>query len=139
MQGTTHKVGNDCRGNGRDEGSSSSRFKQCQHLKIEMSSAYTEDPRTNDNYFSSKWDNIIGSFSLGNYGGSGKHSCDQSHFPAKFSVGFLPVGSKITEMTHRERKAILMVCRGGVNAEVVGMEVEHYYGGADYDGKKRGL
>ena len=49
---------------------------------------------------------------LWNYGGSGEHYFDQSNWYAKFSGGLLPVGSKITEMTHRERKAILVALRG---------------------------
>ena len=56
---------------------------------------------------------------MGNYGGIGEHSFDQSHCSANFSGGFLPVGSKIAEMTHRERKFRLIVCRGRENIEVV--------------------
>ena len=52
MQGTSHEVGNYCRGNGRYYGSSISRGKQRSHLKIPTSLAYIEEPRTNDNYLS---------------------------------------------------------------------------------------
>ena len=79
MQGTTHGVGNDHRGNGRDDGSRSSRGKQNVHLTIPTSSSYTEEPQTNDNSFSSDQDDLIGSLGLGKYGGSGEHSFDQSH------------------------------------------------------------
>ena len=63
---------------------------------------------------------------MGNYGGSSEHSSDQSHCSANFSGGFQPVGSNITEMTHRERKARLMVCRGRGSIEVVGVAGEQY-------------
>ena len=115
MQVTTHGVGNYCCGNGRDDGVRSSRGKHHLHLKTPTSPAYIEEPGTNDDYFSSKWDDLLGSLGIGKYGGSGEHSFEQSHCSANFSEGFLPVGSKITEMTHRERKARLMACRGRGN------------------------
>ena len=68
------------------------------------------------------------------YGGSSENYFDQSHCFAKFSGGFLPVGSKISEITHRERKSRPMACRGRENFEVLGMGVEQYYGVADSAG-----
>ena len=44
-----------------------------------------------------------------------------------------------TEMTCRERKARLMARKGREIIKVVGMECEQYDGGADNDGKKRGV
>ena len=138
MQGTTHEVGNDRRGNGSDDGSRCSRGKQRTHPTIPTSSAYIEEPRTNDNSFSSEQDDLLGSLGLGKYGGSGEHSFDQSHCSANFAGGFLPVGSKITDMTHRERKAKLMARRGRKNIEVVGVAGEQCDGRADNDGSKKG-
>ena len=51
----------------------------------------------------------------------------------------MPVGSKITEMTHRDRKFRLMTHRGRENIEVVGMASDKYDGGAAVDGKKKGV
>ena len=49
---------------------------------------------------------------MGKYGGSDEHSFDQRHFSENFFGELLPVGSKITEMTHKERKSRLMESRG---------------------------
>ena len=108
------------------------------HRKIPTSLAYIEDPRTNDNYFSYKRDDLLGNIRLGKYGGSDEHSFDQSHCSTNFSGGFMPVGSKITEMTHRDRKFRLMTRRGRENIEVVGMASDKYDGGAAVDGLKKG-
>ena len=72
-----------------------------------MSSTYTEEPLTNDTYFSSEWDNLLGilpllgSLGMGKYGGSREHSFHKSHYSAIFYGLFLPVESRITEMIHR--------------------------------------
>ena len=104
-----------------------------------MYSSYKEDPHTNDNYFSSNQDDLLRSLGLGPYCGSVEHSFDQSHCSANFAGGFLPVGSKITEMTHRERKSRLMAHRGREQIDVVGMAGEKYDGGVDNDGFKKGV
>ena len=108
MQGTTHEVGNDRRINRRDDGSRSRRVNQRSHLKTPMYLAYTEEPRTNDNSFRSEQEELLEILGMGKYGGSSEHSFGQSHYSANFSGGLLPVGSKITEMTHRERNFRLM-------------------------------
>ena len=61
--------------------------------------------------FSSNRDNNIGSLGMGKYGGNCENLFEQSHCSAKFYGGFLPVGSKITDIDHRKRKAVLMACR----------------------------
>ena len=78
---------------------------------------------------------LLRSLGLGKYGGRGEHSFDHSHCSDNFSGGSLPVGSKITEMNHRKRKARLMARRGRKNIKVVvGMAGEQYYVEADDDG-----
>ena len=52
---------------------------------------------------------------MGEYGGIDEHSFDQSHCSSKILGGFLPIGSKITDMTHMERKARLVTCIGKEN------------------------
>ena len=94
VQVKPHKVGNDHCGNGRDDGSRSSRGNQHSHLTILTSLAYTEEPQTNGNYFISKQDDLLGSLGLGKYGGSSEHSFDQSYSSANFAREFLPVWSK---------------------------------------------
>ena len=69
---------------------------------------------------------------LWKYGGSGEHSFDQSNWYANFAGRLLHVGSKVTEMTHRERKARIMARRGRENTKLVGMAGGQYYGG-EYD------
>ena len=76
---------------------------------------------------------------MGKYGGSGEHSFGQSHCSANFVWEFLPVGSKITEMTHRERNSRIMERGGRKNIEVVRMSVEKYDGGVENDGLKKGV
>ena len=137
MQVTTHGVGNYCCGNGRDDGVRSSRGKHHLHLKTPTSPAYIEEPGTNDDYFSSKWDDLLGSLGIGKYGGSGEHSFEQSRCSANFSGVLLAVGSKMTEMNYRERKSRLVARRARENINVVEMVGEKYYEGADYDGLKK--
>ena len=62
------------RRNGRNDESRIIRSKQRPNLKIQISSAYTEEPWTNDNYFRSKQDDLIGSLGTEKYGGIGEHS-----------------------------------------------------------------
>ena len=92
--------------------------------------AYAEEPRTNANSFRSVQDNLLGRIGLGKYGGSGEQSFDQSQCCANFPGGLLPVGSKITDITHRDRYARLMAHRGRENIKVVGIAGEQYDGGA---------
>ena len=139
MQGTMYKVGNSRLRNGRCDVIRSSSGKHRSHMKTLTYLAYTEESWTNDNSYISKWYDLLGGLCLGKYGGSSENSYDQSHYSANFSGEFLPVGSKINDMNHRERKARLMERRGRGNIEAVGMTGEQYDGGADDDGKKRGL
>ena len=71
---------------------------------------------------------------MGKYGGNCENLFEQSHCSAKFYGGFLPVGSKIIDIDHRKRKAILMARRLREKIEMVGMVVEQYYVGLDNDG-----
>ena len=87
-----HEVVNYFHGNVRDVGSRSIRVKQRPHLIILESSAYTEEPLTNDNSFISKWDNLLGSLGLRKYGGSGENQFDQSYCSSDFAGGFLSYG-----------------------------------------------
>ena len=96
MQVTTQKVYNNLHGNRREDLSRSIRGKNRLHLIMLTSSAYTEEPRTNDNYFSYDRNNLLGGLGLGDYRSRGEHPFDQIHCYANFSGGFLPVGSKIT-------------------------------------------
>ena len=82
---------------------------------------------------------MLGILGLGKYGGSGEHLFDQSHCYENFSGLFLPVGSKITEMTHWERNARLVMRIGSKYIEVLGMEGGKYGGGADNYGSKMGV
>ena len=74
MQVTPYEVGDDCHGNGRDDGGRISRVNQCLYMTIPASLAHTEEPRTNNNYFSSKREDLLGRLGLGKYGGSCKYS-----------------------------------------------------------------
>ena len=65
---------------------------------------------------------------MGKYVANSEHSFEQSHCYANFSGIFLHVGSKITEMTHMERKDRLIARRGRGNILVVGMPGEKYDG-----------
>ena len=76
MQVTMYGVGNNHSGNRIDDGSRKSRGKKCFHMTIPMSLAYIEEPGNNDNSFSSKQDNLLGSLGLGKYSGSGEHYFD---------------------------------------------------------------
>ena len=138
MQVTMYGVGNNHNGNRIDDGSRISRGKKCFHLTIPMSLAYIEEPGNNDNSFSSKQDNLLGSLGLGKYSGSGEHFFDQSHCSPNFSGGFLSAGSKINEMTHRERKSRLVPRRGSKNIDMVGMAGDKYGVGAYNGGFKKG-
>ena len=128
MKGTTNEVGNDCRGNVRYDRIRISRGKHRSHVKILKPLAYTEEPHTNDNYFISKQDDLLGSLGMGKYVANSEHSFEQSHCYANFSGIFLHVGSKITEMTHMERKDRLIARRGRGSIWVVGMPGEKFDG-----------
>ena len=94
MQGTTHEVDNESCGNVRYGGSRSSGGKKHLHMKITESLAYTEDPRTNDNYFRSERDDLIDSLGMGKYGGSGEHLFVQIHCSVNFSGYSFLLGQK---------------------------------------------
>ena len=73
MKGTMQKFGNSRNGNGRYDGSKSRRDKQRSHLKIPKYSSYIEEPRTNDIYFRSNWDDLPGILGVEKYDVSGGH------------------------------------------------------------------
>ena len=77
-------------------------------MTIPTSFSYTYDPRPNDNHFRSDQYKLLGSLGLGKYSGIGENSFDLIYCSATFSGGFLPVGSKIPEMDHRDIKYRLM-------------------------------
>ena len=68
---------------------------------------------------------------MGKYVGSSEYYFDQSHCYANFVGLFLPAGSKITKMNHRDKNARLKTQIGRENIEMVGIAGERYYGGAD--------
>ena len=65
-EGTTHEVGNNRHGNGRDDGSRISRGKQNLNMTIPTSLTYNVETYTNDNSFCSERYNLLGSLYLGN-------------------------------------------------------------------------
>ena len=58
---------------------------QRSYLKTLTFSTYTEEPLTNDNYFSSERDSLLGSLGLGKYSGSGEHSFHKIQYSTIFA------------------------------------------------------